>query len=493
MTSEQPTSDRSHRMRLAVVHTLMARPFNIAVMAIGVAILARFLTPTEFGVYALAFAVFQVAEQLCLFGLKPFLVRERKLSRLDLEHAVGLGLTTGLATFLFCIAGLMLLPDGAVPESFATVLLVLMASLLIQPMGLAAEVVLERDLRFGFVSALSVGRSITETGIGALLAVLGYGPIAIAIGFLAGRAVTAAGVLIFAPQGRVRPRLGGWKRFSAFGAPYALANTLPKLGGFALLAIFAELLGVATVGLFNRAQAIVTLLDRAVMNAIKPAIMPILARALEDGYSPGEVYVRKIQYLTSFLWPILVGMIVLTEPLIMTLLGPQWAEAVLPARLLLIGALTTPFTKMGLKLYATFDFTPVYLRIQTGFQVIRLLFAGIGATQSLAWACAGITIALFLKMTAVVWELHRRITYDTAELLGVLGQGLAIAAVAGGGASLGFLVPPETGPVAQLTVGLVGAGMGWLIALGVLRHPLIVDARSLLARLPFLGKADPAP
>lgn len=490
MTTGQPSTDRSQRMRLAVLHTLMARPFNIAIMAMGVAVMARFLTPTEFGVYALAFAVFQVAEQLCLFGLKPFLVREREIVRDDLEKAVGMGLITGVLSLVIVMAGFAVLPEGVAPAGIQPVMLILMASLLIQPLGLGAEALLERDLRFGFISALSVGRSIAETGLGALLAVLGYGPVAIALGLLAGRAVTAGGVLLFAPEGRVRPRLGGWSRFSAFGTPYALSNTLPKLGGFALMAILAEMMSVATVGLFNRAQAIVSLLDRAVMNAIRPAIMPILSRAMEDGYSKGELYIRKIQYLSSFLWPILVGMIVLIDPLVMTLLGQQWTEAILPSQILLIGALTTPFTKMSLKLYATFDFTPVYLRIQAWFQVGRLALASLGATQSLTMACTGIAVALFGKMAFVIFELHKRVDYEVSRLVRVLMESVAISAAAGGGASLTFLLP-VTSPLLQLSVGIVLAGLGWIAALIAFRHPLIRDAKGLAAKLPVVGGATP--
>jgi O-antigen/teichoic acid export membrane protein len=475
-------------MRLAVFHTLLARPFTIAIMAASVAVLARFLTPAEFGVFAFVYAAYNILSEIGLFGLKPYLVRQDEVDERALAVAAGTSLIIGAVIFCVVLAAALFVPAGLTPQGFGPALLIFSATILFKPFGLPAEALLERSLRFGFISVLSVASGLANAVVAIALAINGWGIMALAFGFLAEEVVRIAGLLIFSPAGRVWPKPRPTRAAASFGSAYAFSTTLPKIAGFAVLGIIGNLIGLVAVGLYNRAEAIVSLVDRTIMSAIRPVILPILTEAGRAGMDRGTVYLNKISYLTALLWPFFAAMTVLTEPLILTLLGDQWTDAILPARVLLLGALAVPFTKMSLKLFVAFDMMASYLRIQSFYQVLRIALAATGALFGLVPAATGLAAAGAIKALLVTAKLHRKVEYSTGRFVLVLVRGGFVGLSAAAGAAVGPLLGGSS-HVVILLIGMAGAGLATLTALVIIRHPLVSDAASLVAgKFPVPGR-----
>lgn len=474
---------KAQLMRFAVLHTLLSRPAVLILTGISVAVVARQLDPTAFGVYALAYAVFGIMSEIGLFGLKPYLVTREKVDRSVMGRAVGLSLFVGLCLFATTILTLVLVPYADLRKGFGPTMLLFGGALLIQPLGLASEAVLERRLRFGFLSLLTIVGSAVNATLAILLVLSGWGIASLALAFLGEKLVRTFGLLLFAPEGRVRPILSRESQVLNFGSSYALSTTLPKLSGFAILSFLGAILGLPAVGLYNRAEAVVTLMDRAVMSALKPTILPILTTALRSGMAKAEVYGRKLRYLTAFLWPCVVGMIVLAEPLVLTLLGEQWGEAVVPAQILLIGALAIPFNKMSLKLFVAFGLLATYTRIQIAYQTLRVISAATGALLfGLPGAAFGLAAATLVKAGLIITVLHRETQQSWKEFIRILLEGAGVALLAAGGAAIGLLGMKEAA-VWQLLIGGFCASIGALIGLIQVRHPVLEDLRLLIRRI----------
>jgi O-antigen/teichoic acid export membrane protein len=476
------TAEKAQRMRLAVFYTLLSRPAVLALTAISVAVVARRLEPADFGIYAIAYAVFNIMAEIGLFGLKPFLVTREKIDRPVMGRAVGLSLLVGFGLFAVTAAALLVLPDAYLPKGFEATLLLFCGALLFQPFALASEAMLERRLRFGFLSLLAVISSAVNAGLAIVFVLSGWGIAALALALLGERLFRTLALLLFAPEGRVRPRFAREDQVIAFGSSYSLSTTLPKISGFAVLSTLGGILGLPAVGLFNRAETVVSLMDRAVMSALKPTILPIFTAALRSGVAKAEIYSQKLRYLTALLWPCFAAMIVLAEPLIMTLLGDQWGETVLPAQILLVGALAVPFNKMSLKLFVAFGLIGTYTRIQLGYQVLRVGAAAAGAALlGLPGAAIGLGAATMVKAALIIAVLHRETKQSWGEFVRIQLEGAAVALLAAAGASLGLLGWQESA-LWQLLIGGAGAGAGALIGLLAVRHPVLGDLTELLRR-----------
>ena len=481
---EQGGEGVAPRLRRAAAQMILSRWLALVIGVAALAVLSRLLTPQAFGLYAGLLALAALAEVVCDFGVAARLVRLDTLSRAERAAGEGLALLlSGLVAGAALAAALLL--GGRIGAEARGVLLLLAPCVLLVGVIAPSEAALSRALRFGLIARLGVLRMAVEAGTAIALAAAGLGPVALAGGLLAHRTVQA-GLLLLARHREgepYAPSLRGAGAFLRFGRDYVVMESLPKGGDAAVKGAMAGLLGLAGLGLFDRAKQVVGLLDETLLKGIAPIVLPGLARALQAGEAPRAVYRAKTDMLIALLWPTFAVVALLAEPLVLTLLGAQWTEAVPAVRTLAAAGLALPIGKMSANLFVALDAVPAYTRIRIVHQLVRVGLVALGATQGLVWACAGGAASSFVRAGLVEAALHRRIGHRSTDLARPARDGalLTLGALAGPAALLWAW--PEA-PAAVLAVGgAAAAGLGWLaVAIG-LRHRLATEALTLLAEL----------
>lgn len=256
------------------------------------------------------------------------------------------------------------------------------------------------------------------------------------------------------------------------------ARLLPRVGELTIVALVTRGLGVRPLGLYNRSNAVYSIPDRTLFEAINPVILPALSKALRDGTSASRVYLDKVDYLAAVCWPAFGAMALLAEPIVAVLLGSQWDDAVGPVRILALAGVFWPFTKMSLKLFVAMDRIDIHLRVQAMTTAAIVIGAGIGSFSSLEAVCAGLAAGQIVQVTAI-WK---GITTGSGESMrmpwSTVGRNLVLVA-----ATLAGPVPLTLWTdLPDLVLLVLLGGIGWLVAMIVSRHRLVTDVRMLLAR-----------
>lgn len=469
------------RIRRAVLLMIVARWGAAISGLIALAVLARILPQEAFGLYAGLLALVLFLEVLADFGISARLVQRASLTQAERSAGEGLSLALGLASATGLALGAWLLPEGLLPSEGPQVLALLAPAALLGAVSRPLEAVLSRDLSFGVIASLGMARAATEALVAILLALAGAGAAALAGGLLAHRLVQTVVLLAAARRAPWRPRLRGTGAFWRYGGPFTVMGALPKGGDVLVLQSVGALLGLGALGLLDRARQVTNLLDKTVLEGIMPVVLPALSRSLDAGATPRSAYAVKVEILTALLWPAFALIALLADPLVLVLLGPDWQGAVGPIRVLALGGLTAPVTKMGMKVFVALDMVPAYARIQAAQQVARVAFVALGAAHSLEAACLGIVAASILKAVLIERALAQRIGTRWRHFGGTARDGmvLCIASLAGPAALIAWT--PLSG-AALLAASLPLAGAGWLAACLLLRHRLL---REMLAVLPL--------
>ena len=467
----------------AFVRMLAARLGALAVTVVTFATLGRLLTPEAFGHFALAAAVFALARSASEFGLRNYLIREREVGPDVPGRAVGLALalSTGCAAALAALA--LALGDGALHPGTATALVILAPALVFGAVGAVAEALLARELDFRLIAGLEVLRAGLDGLVAVSLALAGLDAAALAGGVLASRAGVAVAVVVLGGRARdLRPRVGGWGRFRGFGLRVVAIDLLPSGAGLALNALLAASLGAATLGLYNRAEAIRMMLARTFLEGTKPVVLPVISRALDGGWRAADIHARKVDYLCAILWPAFALIALMAGPIVAVLLGPQWEEVVPAVRILALMGLTMPLTKMSVKLFTAADRLDLYLRVAVSQQAFQLALAGIGALISLEAFCAGLALAATVRAARLMRAAHACFGHGRPGYGAIAARASAVTlgALAGPGA---ILVWAPMGPLATLAAALPLAALGWLAALAAVRHGLLAEMRTALRPL----------
>ena len=305
-------------------------------------VLARLLTPEQFGVYAVALTVQGVLMAVADFGLSADLIRARNPAP-RAPTVASLGLVTGTILTLSMAFSAPAVATALGSPSAAPAISVLAITLLLAGAGVVPFAMLQRRFDQKTLFLIGIIDFVVSTTITLLLIAAGWGVMALAVG----RVVAQVGSLIlqFALSGE-RPRYGFNREeigsILRFGVPVSAANVL----SWALLGIdkvvIAILLGPVALGLYVLAFNISAWPMTAVGQVVRSVAMPMFARTrhLSRDHSLGGA----VALTWALSLPIAAGLATLASPLVNVVYGERWAEAAtVLAVLALFGALRATF------------------------------------------------------------------------------------------------------------------------------------------------------
>lgn len=414
-------------------------------------IMARLIAPTEFGVFAVALTVWSVLGTLAEFGLGSDLVRAR-----DPERKIPTIATMGLLTSGALAAGMALLagPLAAAFESPASepVVRVMAIALAVFGFGIVPAAMLQRAFKQGTLFAINGTALIISTSVLTLLAWLGYGPMALAIGQVTTQVVTVAGLYLVTR----RPlRLGLDRRIAAESAGFCLPLALANLLSWLLISIdnlvVARVLSPIELGLYVLAFNVSSWPMNAIGQSIRVVALPAFAR-LESRIDQGRALAAAVGPIWAVSLLMGVGLAALSGPAVGLLYGDRWRPAAAAlAGLALFGAVRVIFDLFATYLISLGASRSVLL-VQIWWLVIMIPAMIIGVSW-LGLAGAGLShlvIGVVCVLPVYLIFLHRVGASPTAILRSCLPPLLMILPTAAGLLGLSRLGLPD---LAVLAIG----------------------------------------
>lgn len=397
------TQSLTHRTLSGILWTAWGRVAQITLQTIVLAVLARLLTPADFGVVSAALVVIGFSTIVSQIGLGPALVQRKELEQRHIDSAfvASVALGTLLGATVWIIAPLASV-FFHVP-SIEPVLRVLAWSFVIQGLGLVSESLLRREMRFKWLANRDVVTYAVGYGaVGIALAMLGWGVWALVVAQLCQVALRTVLLLATHPP-RLR-RLGDWAAFKDlmyFGGGFTMA----KLANYTALhgdnLVVGRMLGVAALGFYGRAYQLMTAPAHAIGLVLDNVLFPAMAKVQDDQRRLTLAFRRGVSLIALLVLPTSVIMLVVAPEIVHLLLGARWASTIAPFQVLAAGTLFRTSYKMSDSLARSTG--AVYRRAwrQACYALLVLGGAWIGqhwGITGVAWGVLGAVTVNFLAM-----------------------------------------------------------------------------------------------
>jgi O-antigen/teichoic acid export membrane protein len=304
-----------------------ARFIDRGIGLISTVILARVLTPADFGLVAMAMSVIALIELVTAFGFEVPLLRMAQPARAHYDTVWTLNLLFGLG----CAAAIALAAWPAAAfygdRRLVGVLLVLAAGWAIAGTANVGVVDFRRNLDFGREFRLMLaGRLVAvSVTIPAALAYESYW--ALVAGSTAGRVANVVFSYAWHPY---RPRLGlGASRELFSFSVWILVEKIAAFGNSRIADfVLGRLFGPAEVGAYRLAEELAYLPGSELVSPLNRAFLPGASRMTEAGRPIGEVVGQTTSIIALVLVPACIGMAAVAGPMVGALLGAQWGRAV---------------------------------------------------------------------------------------------------------------------------------------------------------------------
>lgn len=448
---------------------------GVALQIASTAIVARLLTPTEIGIFAVAAVFAALATTFRDFGVNEYLIQKEDVTPGDVRACFSLNLAVS-----WLIGGALFVASPWVAAFYeepgvGAVMRVQAFNFLLIPFGAVTLAWYRREMNFRPVLAAGIAANVTSFVLAVGLAYAGFGYMSLAWAGFGGVAVTVLVALLHRPAWF--PRLPGWRgvpevfHFGKFASGVFVAG---QLGKGAPEMIIGKAAGMADVGMYSRAAALVEIFNRLVVRAVSPVCLPYLSQGVRRDGSVVPSLMQTTTLLTGVGWPFLVFLALAAFPAIRIMYGPQWEAAVPIARILCLVAALELLHRFSTQALFSLGLARQANSMQFIVQGLRVLGLLAVVPFGLVGAAAGLGVAVVCGVCVAQWVLARHAGLRVrdvarAALPSVYLTGLSV---------LPFLAWTLLQPPAEDNFILLGLGGGaltvaaWLLAARQLRHPV---------------------
>lgn len=398
--------------------------------------LARLLSPTDFGIAAAATFFVQLAKKMGNMGLNTALVRMKDVRE---EHRA----SVFFLNVMFCIAAWIVLmataPSiGAMYGDERVTLALWAASMifLVNFFGTVEYAILQREMKFKEMALIEWITPLIFFPVALAMAWFGYGYWSLIVGHLVANAVSTMGKVYF---GGWRPSLKVTRRGLAETVPFGAGVYAKRLLMYAAenldSLIVGSLFGVTALGYYDKAYNTVSNLGNR-MSFGANVVFRIFSIIRDDRARFVRAYNKAVLASTFVTIPVLAGLIVAAPEFIVAAFGDQWLPAVLPFRLLCLAAV---FRFMSGNATAVVQasgqvWSEVWRRVVYVALMVALLF--LFRRWGIAGAAVGVLTATVVAVLLMQRLVGRILGLDQWELIRPLVPGitcaLGVAAVVGG-------------------------------------------------------------
>ena len=289
-------------------------------------VLARLLSPEEFGIFAIVMAIVLFSNVFLDFGFRTALIQAKETNQVQLSTVFFLNVFVALVIFGAIVVSSSSIEAYYGIENLAGMIVVMSTLFLINALSLIPTTILNREMRFKPLSIINTISSVISGSVGIFLAYSGfqiwaliYQSLLTPILFLIGVAITTKWrpSLVFNLES-VKPL---WKLSSTIFFLTILDDFYNRLDVF----IIGKLFDFSTLGFYNRARSLDSLVRNFSVGTLMSVILPFFSR-IQDDLEALQGYYRRSINLVLFAAFFLSGTLFLSSlDIVIILFTAKWA------------------------------------------------------------------------------------------------------------------------------------------------------------------------
>jgi O-antigen/teichoic acid export membrane protein len=418
----------------------------------SIMILARLLTPKDFGLYAMVTAVMGYVIVFKDAGLSTATVQREGLTHGQVSNLFWINVAlSGTVSLVFAASSPLVAWFYGEPRLVA-ITLILSSTFFLGGLTIQHIALLKRQMRFKALAFIQVTSMLVGVVLGVSMAWLGYTYWALVISNVVTVAVTVPLTWCALPWRPQLPRRrSGTRSLVRFGTSMAGGGFIYSLAKGADNLLVGRFYGADSVGLYSRAAALLNRPLEQFLLPISSVFVPALSRlqTQPERYRRTFLQVYESMALVSCFFTAL--LFALSRPLTLVVLGPRWEKAAVIFAAFTLAALSAPVARASSWLFIS--------QGRGGRDWLCVTFLGAGLTLAsfvagLPFGPAGLAIAysaasLFIGMPILYYFAGRKGPVTTADLW--------------------------NGIFCYLPLWIVVCGMTWLVRLLVVNSPPLMQ------------------
>ncbi|MBN1126167.1 MAG: oligosaccharide flippase family protein [Sedimentisphaerales bacterium] len=301
----------------------------------GTAVLARLLTPADYGLIGMVMVVVNFATMFKDAGLSMATVQKKDITHEQISTLFWLNILISVVLCLCVLACSPLVAWFYGKPELTTVTVALSFSFILSGLTIQHEALQRRHMRFGTLAGIRIASQVITMIVTIGLALFGWRYWALVGGTLAHAFAGSLLTFLFCPWVPGRMQKGtGVREMLKFGGYLTGFNSINYFARNADNVLIGKFIGAEALGFYSRAYTLFMMPISQIRGPINQVALPVLSSLRNEP----ERYVKYYQYILDIMatltFPMMVYCAIEADFLIRLLLGPQWLGAVPVFRIL---------------------------------------------------------------------------------------------------------------------------------------------------------------
>lgn len=312
-----------------------AKYSGIIISIVISAILARLLSPSDFGIVAIATVFISFFYLLSDFGVGPAIIQFHDLTHRDISHIFGWSFWMAVILSFAFSAFSGLIADFYNKPILRNICLLLSIQIFFNTLNVVPNSLLMRDKKFNIVAYRNVSIQIFCGCIAIWGAYHGWGVYALLINPIMGAFLNLAvnEISMKVPM-KLFPSFAPLKHIFSFSAFQFLFNFVNYFGRNLDKLIIGKTISLSDLGYYEKSYRLMTMPIENINGVFTPVLEPYLADANGDRSRILSVYNRMNGILISVAFPVAALLTICAREIILIVYGHQWEPAILPFSIL---------------------------------------------------------------------------------------------------------------------------------------------------------------
>lgn len=444
-------------------------------------IMARLLTPKDYGLVGMVAIFIAVAQSLVDSGFSQALIRKQNRTETDNSTVFYFNIVVGVLLYSILFAIAPWVADFYDSPELTALMRVVCLSVVFNSLVVVQRALLTVNIDFKTQAKASLTAAIVSGVIGIGMAYFGFSYWAIVAQQLVNLGLNTLLLWIFAHW---RPRWTySWSSFRelfTFGSKLMVSGLLDVIYRNMYLLVIGKVFTASSLGHYTRAHQFAEFPSSNLTGIIQRVTYPVLCQIQNDDERLALIYRRFLRVSAFFIFPLLVGLSAVAEPFILLLLKEQWLFASTLLQIICFGMMWYPIHAINLNLLQVKGRSDLFLKLEVIKKIMAVIILCITVPMGLVAMCVG---QIFSSIICLIINTHYTgkliqvgFLRQMRDLLPTLLLSLTMWGV------VYFIISFLTGSLLQLITGIC-VGVVYYIAFAFLfRFPELKELLSIIRR-----------
>jgi len=421
---------KRNKIHKGIFWSLLDRFGSQGVAFIITIVLARILTPEDYGLIAIVVIFISVSETFITSGLPSSLIQKENANDTDFSTVFYFSILLGLTAYLILFFLSSYISIYFNEDKIKIILQVMSLKVFISSLGVVHKTYMIKTLNFKPIFYAKIIGGVISGSVGIYLAIHGYGIWSLVVHYILGATIDIV-VLWFSVSWR--PSLSfsfySLRELFMFGWRLLLASLLSSLYTNIYNLVIAKGYSSSQLAYYNQGRLFPQLIASNIVSAVSGVLFPAMAR-VQNQPDLLKTYLKNSISLSTFvIFPFMLGMVSVADTLVVSLLTEKWSDAVPFLQISCISFALLPIATSYNQLIKSVGKSEIFLKMEVVRKIIGIYILYLMFDYGVIAIAMAEVISVVLGIFVTIFYTRKIIDYGLFELSGDCTRSLLISTI----------------------------------------------------------------